>query len=152
MTLRLSTGFVNEAQATGSVKATMEGATGFLIDIYTGNRPASPDMPATGSKLVTVSVDDAGTGMHFEGDPPASGVMVKESSENWSGTIDLSGTAGYFRMRRIADTGLAQSATDARIDGTIASSGADFNLSSLSLIANAPFIISAASFTFPQGL
>lgn len=152
MTLRLSTGFVNEAQATGSVKATMEGSAGFLIDIYSGNRPDSPDMAAIGTKLVTISNAGAGTGIHFEGDAPVAGAMVKETTETWSGTILTNGTAGYFRVRRTTDAGTTLSTSERRVDGTIASSGADFNLSQLSLVAGAPFVIAAASFSFPQGL
>lgn len=65
MALNLSTGLKNAMLASSSCKAAMEGAAGFVIDIYSGSRPASADRAATGTKLITVSLGGAGTGMHF---------------------------------------------------------------------------------------
>jgi hypothetical protein len=150
MTLRLSTGLVNELGATGSLKATMEGGAGFVIDIYSGNRPATPDAAATGVKLCTISNNAAGTGIHFEGDAPVGGAVVKETTETWKGTVLADGTAGYYRMRRTTDAGVALSTTERRIDGAIATSGGDLNLTSLSLVTGAPVEISSFAINIPQ--
>jgi hypothetical protein len=128
----------------------MEGGAGFLIDIYSGSRPATPDEAATGTLLATISNNAAGTGIHFENAAPSSGVMVKESTETWKGTVLADGVAGYYRMRRTTDAGTSLSTTERRIDGAIATTGADLNLTQLSLVTGAPITISSFSITVPQ--
>jgi hypothetical protein len=59
-----------------------------------------------------------------------------------------SGTAGYFRFVAVGDTGVL-STTQARLQGTIATAGADLNLSSVNLTSGADQTIDAANFTLP---
>ena len=61
-----------------------------------------------------------------------------------------SSPAGWFRLREASDAGTAQSTTAARMDGSIATSGAQMNLGSLTLTQGAPFVLTAATFTLPQ--
>jgi hypothetical protein len=148
--LRISTGLANGMCVTSSMKEQLEGASGdgFLIDIYSGTRPATPDLAATGTKLVTISLGSAGTAIHL-GTTAASGVVAKASAETWGGNGLATGTAGYFRIRTGADTGATDSTSAVRIDGTVATSGGDMNLTGTSVAVGAPFIISAASISLP---
>lgn len=150
MTLRLSTGLANALGATASLKTALEGGAGFLIDIYSGQRPASPDEAASGTKLCTISNNAAGTGIHFEGDAPVSGVVVKETTETWKGLCLADGTAGWFRLHLHGETGSGASTTEKRLDGVIATSGGDLNLSSLTMVTSAPVEISSFSITIPR--
>ena len=148
MALRLSTGLVNAIMATSSFKAALEGGAGFLIDIWSGTQPATPDTAASGVLLATVSLASAGTGIHFETAATA-GALPKKVSETWSGNGVATGTAGWFRVRLTTDAGTAATTTLARMDGSIATSGADMNLGSLTVTAGAPFLIPSGSFTLP---
>jgi hypothetical protein len=151
--LRLSTGLVKAMMDTGSFKASLEGGAGFLIDIYTGPRPAAADDAISSGqiKLVTISNNGAGTGMHFEATAPA-GVLPKAIAELWSGAIVANGTAAWFRARLTTDTGINASTTEKRCDGTIAVAGGDLNLENLNCVLGAPFFIGAGTFTLPTGV
>lgn len=150
MALKLSTGLTNALLSTGSLKSVMEGAgaAGFLIDIYSGTRPTSPDNAATGTKLLTLSSDGAGAGAHFAASASA-GALAKLGTETWSGTGLANGTAGYYRLRLTTDAGTSDSSSAVRIDGTIATSGGDLNMTSTTVVSGAPFSVSSASFTMP---
>jgi hypothetical protein len=78
------------------------------------------------------------------------GITIKPG-QTWSGVIGTSGTAGWFRfVGPIADAGAADSAgAFARLDGNIATSGADLNLSNTSLTATATETINSFSPTEP---
>lgn len=154
MPLRLSTGLVDDLCDTGSIKSVFNNAggggdAGFLIDIYTGSQPAAADDASTGTKLVTVSVGGDGTGATFEASA-TDGVLEKTAAETLSGTAVATGTAGWFRLRRKADTGTASSATEQRIDGTCGTSGQQMNLGSLTITSGAPFVLSTLSVTLPK--
>lgn len=148
MTVKISSGLANGLLSGDSFKALVEGGdggAGFLIDIYSGARPASPDLAATGTKLVTLSAAGAGTGLHLAS-AAAGGALAKASAETWQGTGLANGTAGYFRLRTGADTGGAESTTAIRVDGTVATSGGDLNMTSVAVASGAPYIVSAAGF------
>lgn len=153
--MRYSTGAVNFVAATGSYKAAFEGspADGFLIDVWTGVRPASPDdaIPAGCTLLATVSQNAGGNGVHFEGDAPVNGNMVKETSETWLATILANGQAGWFRIhRKTGDTGLSASSSAVRADGSIATAGADWNMVSTEMFAGAPLQVVNFAMAIPK--
>lgn len=84
--------------------------------------------------------------------PPAAGVISKPTSTVWSFNGIAAGTAGWFRLvASVADAGALISAAPylARLDGSIANSGADMNLSNISIAIGAPNTIDAFSFTLP---
>lgn len=151
--LRISTGLAKAVCDTGSIKGQQEGASGFVLDIYSGPRPAAPDdaVAVNNAKLVTVSNNGAGTGIHFDTLAPG-GVLVKAPGETWAGTILADGTGAWFRLREVGDAGTGASATAKRIDGVVAVSGGDLDIDALSFITGAPFSIASASFTFPRGV
>lgn len=153
--MRYSTGAVNHVAGTGSYKSAFEGspADGFLIDVWTGARPTTPDdaIPAGCTLLATVSVNGAGGGLHFEGDAPVNGLLVKETSESWLATVLANGQAGWFRIhRKTGDTGLGASASAVRADGSIATAGADWNMVSTELFANAPLQVQTFALAIPK--
>jgi hypothetical protein len=132
MALKTSTGLRNKLLDNGSLKATF--ALGF-IKFYTGTPPADADAAVTGTLLVTISNNSSGTGINMAAAAVA-GVLAKLASETWSGVNAATGTATYYRHVAVGDDGTL-STTQARIQGTIATAGADMNLSSTSLTAAA---------------
>ena len=81
----------------------------------------------------------------------AAGVLTKDTTQTWSGTAVATGTAGYFRYKSaVADAGaLDSSAVFMRMDGNIATSGANLNMSSTSITSGALQTLSTFSFTVP---
>lgn len=81
----------------------------------------------------------------------AAGVITKDTTQTWSGTAGNSGTAGWFRMKgSVVDAGaLDSSAVFLRMDGNIATSGANMNMSSTTITAAALQTLSTFSFTVP---
>lgn len=85
-------------------------------------------------------------------DEPSAGSIAKPSSAVWSFAGITNGTAGWFRIvGSVADAGSAISAAPyyARLDGSIATSGADLNLSNIAITTGSPNTIDAFSYTTP---
>jgi hypothetical protein len=91
---------------------------------------------------------DAVNGLRF--DSASAGVLSKIGSETWSCNFVADGTAGWFRIRESGDAGTALSTAACRIDGSIATSGGDMTLGSLTCVAGAPFVLPNATITLPQ--
>lgn len=144
MTIKVSTGLRNAVLGTSSLDAALD--LGF-IKIYSGAAPASADDAATGTLLCTISVNSTGTGLTF--DAPSGGVMAKAAAEVWSGVNAASGTAAYYRHVGPADTG-ALSTTEPRLQGSVGTSGADLNLSSVGLTAAATQTIDYYTVAWPS--
>lgn len=144
MTARYSTALVNKMLDTGSFKATLASC---FIDIYSGAQPADANAAPTGTKLVTISVASGGTGMTW--DAAAAGVLPKNSGEVWSGNAIASGTAGWFRIRVAADDLGATGSTYQRCDGSVATSGGEMTVGSLTVTSGAPFVVDAFNVTLP---
>jgi len=81
----------------------------------------------------------------------AAGVITKDSTQTWSGVAVATGTAGWFRYKgSVADAGsLDSSAVFLRMDGNIATSGANMNMSSTTITSGATQTLSTFSFTVP---
>jgi hypothetical protein len=84
---------------------------------------------------------------------PAAGVIAKLASQIWSFNGVAAGTAGWFRLYAsdTADTGALLSAEPyyPRLDGSIAVSGADMNLSNITIAIGAPNTIDSFIYTQP---
>lgn len=148
MALRLSTGLVNKLMDTSPFKTLF--AAGF-IDIYSGTRPtlANDAPPANTVKLATVYSNGTSLGINFEANA-TDGILEKASAETWScASMLATGTATWFRLREASDPGSALSTTACRVDGTVGTSGADMNLTSISFAAGAPLTIGGGQFTLP---
>lgn len=150
MALRLGTNLRNGILNATGIKENLD--LGFLY-IYTGAQPASADAAATGTLLAVISNNGGATGLTF--DAPAAGKLSKASAETWSGTAIASGTAGWFRFQKL-NTDEATTRTDAsgasatnRIDGAIAVSAAQLNLSNTTITTAAVQTISQFDITMP---
>lgn len=122
-----------------------------IFEIYSGPQPADADQIETGAKLVRITVSGgavvpgvATNGLNF--DAPVAGVLSKAAGETWSGTILATGVAGWFRLyTNLYETGAG--ATKVRLDGSVGTSNAQLNVSSLSMVLNASFTIDQFSLT-----
>jgi hypothetical protein len=140
MALRLSDALRNHMLETGSVEAAL--ALGFLI-IYSGSQPASANDASTGVRLATISNASGLVGLTFDAIVTV-GTLPKLAAELWSGIAGATGTAGWFRFEEL-DTDKATTETsadaggaaDKRLDGSIAVSGADLNMSNVSVSTGA---------------
>ena len=134
MTLKVSQGLRDKLMVTGSLKATMD--LGF-IRIYAGAVPATAnDALGAATLLCTISVSSGATGLTFATTVASAGVAQKTAAEVWSGVNAATGTATFYRHVAVGDDGLL-STTQARLQGNIAVSGAELNLSSVALVAAA---------------
>ena len=79
------------------------------------------------------------------------GLITKDVTQTWSGTAVATGTAGWFRYKgSVVDAGaLDSSAVFLRLDGNVATSGANMNMSSTSITSGALQTLSTFSFTVP---
>lgn len=151
MALKLSTGLRNGMlNSTGFTEAFNDG----IIYIYSGPQPSDADAATQGTLLLRITVNNgawsAGSptnGLGF--DAPAAGVISKAAAETWRGLGVTEGTAGWFRLcGNAADAG-GSSTTLPRMDGSVAMSGGDMNLSSVAIVTNAPTTIDTFTFTLP---
>ena len=147
--LRLSTQLRNNLAGTTGFSSTF--ANG-VIEIRSGTQPASADDAVTGTLLGTVTLNSgaftpgvATNGLTFSA--AAAGAVAK--SGVWSFNGVAGGTAGWFRFKGNATDAGASSAVLPRLDGSIAVSGADMNLSNITIAISAPTTIDSFTFTVP---
>lgn len=120
-----------------------------------GTNPNGFVVASTVTTITKTDVNMAGgvaaaNGLSF--DVSATGVMTKLSTQTWSGVNAATGTAGWFRQYgSVADAGAAAASpyTELRIDGAIATSGAEMNLNSTAFTSGATTTLSAWSMTVP---
>lgn len=149
MTVRLSTG----------TRTAIAGTTGLgtlfangVIEIRTGTQPVTADSAVAGVLLGTVTLNSGtftpGTATNGLTFAAANAGSVSKSGV-WSFNGIEAGTAGWFRLKGNAvDTGLL-STTLPRIDGSVATSGADLNLSNIVIAIGAPNTIDQFTLTLP---
>lgn len=150
MTVRLSTGLANLLCGTSGFAAVFEKG---ILEIRSGTQPASADAAATGTLLGTVTL---ASGEFTPGSPtngltfaePAGGSVSKTGT--WSLVGVAAGTAGWFRLKANALDNDALSTTLPRLDGSIAVSGGDMNLSNISIAIGAPTTIDSFTYTQPK--
>lgn len=137
MTQQLSTGLCNKLLDTNCFKTIF--ASGF-VQLYSGTVPATADASIGSAVLqVKVGAPGPGTGLTFASSA-SGGVLAKNGSETWTGTVSNTATVTFFRLVAAADDGTS-STTQARIQGTIGAGGADMNLGTTALVAAAPFTL-----------
>lgn len=147
MTVRLSTG-LRAAMLNGGTEGGMKGAlSGGKIRIYSGPQPISADAPATGTLLGIVTVDGAGGGLHF--DTSTDGTLSKAAAEHWKFNGIAAGTAGWFRFTADGGDPDINSSVEARIDGTIATSGGDVSITNVAITVGSPNTLDVFTFTLP---
>lgn len=81
----------------------------------------------------------------------AAGVLAKKATETWQGTAVATNTAGWFRLKSsIADAGALDAAgAFMRLDGAVATSGAQLNMASTSIVAAAVQTLATFNINFP---
>lgn len=144
MALRLSTGLRQALLGTADFRTEF---TACFLNIYTGSQPSSSDDAATGTLLATIYSDGASVGISF--DAPVAGVIAKAVAQTWSGTSGAEGTAGYFRLWEAAGNPAILSTTESRLDGNIATSGANMNMSNTFVASGAVQTVSTFAVTLP---
>ncbi len=88
---------------------------------------------------------DAVNGLTFAA--PSGGTLSK--SGVWGFTGVAAGTAGWFRMKAAGTDSDGASTTLCRLDGSIAVSGADMNLSNIAIAVGAPTTVDSLTITMP---
>jgi len=126
---------------------------GMVIDIYSGAQPSSADDAETGTKLcrLTVSSGAVTPGSVTNGlrlGDAAAGVIAKETADVWSGQNLASGVAGWFRMYDNNVT-TGASTTAVRMDGSCATSGAQMNMTSTTLVSGVTTTVDSVALTQP---
>lgn len=139
MAIKESTGLRNYRQVTGSLRAAL---TAGFINIYNGAEPATADAALGGATLLcTISVASSGTGITLDA-VAVDGVASKPSGVVWSGVNAATGTAQFYRYVAPGDDGTL-STTQCRVQGRIATAGADINMTSTALVSGATQTLSS---------
>jgi hypothetical protein len=115
--------------------ATALANAGFLV-IYTGSQP-SLDGALTGTLLVTLNLSATA----FGSSSAAAGTCTATANTITNGTAGNTGAAGYHAI-------LASNGTTVVWTGSVGTSGADLNLSSLAVVSGA--IVSCSAYTYSQ--
>ena len=141
MAQKMSTALCNQLLDTNPIKTIF--ASGFVC-LYSGPVPATADAGIitgtnTAVKQVVIGAPGPGTGITFNA-AAAAGVIAKNSTETWNGTVANSATITFYRVVTAADDDTADSGLIyPRIQGTVGAGGADMNLADPALVAAAPF-------------
>lgn len=124
-----------------------------VIRLYSGAQPTDADQAETGTLLCEITLASgvftpgtATNGINFGG--VAGGTIGKASGEVWSGSNVATGTAGWARIYA-NDRTLGASTTKARLDCSVATSGAQLTLTSTSLVSGVTTTIDSAAITMP---
>lgn len=119
---------------------------GKVLRVYSGAVPADASAALGGATLlVEISNDATGVGLTMNAAVTSDGLIEKNSSEVWRGVAVATGSASFFRLVDLADTGVA-STTAERLQGDMAMMGAIFNVSSLTVTAGASLTIQTGVF------
>jgi len=102
------------------------------LQIRTGSQPASADDAASGTLLCTISIT-SGFGSAASG-------SASLASAPETGTAVATGTAGWARLVSGA----------MNIDGSVATSGGDFTINTLSIVSGGSVSLTACTLTMPS--
>ena len=141
--------FVASQSGTDTIIITAKAGMGTLPDGWVVASTATT-LGRTDTNMGTLTAGVAAANGLKWGDS-AAGVLSKLSTQTWSGVAAATGTAGWFRIEASAtDAGGADSTESImRIDGSIATSGAELNMTPTSITSAATQTISSFSLTLP---
>jgi len=132
--IRLSTGLANAMVGDQGMRSAFENE-GMVLNIYAGTPPASADAELDGATLlVQISGGGNGNDLSFEG--PENGVLLKDSNQQWLGTVAADGTPTFYRLQSQSDDG-SSSTTAVRVQGTVGITG-DLKLGTTGLVEGNP--------------
>src|SRR5262245_25582205 len=123
------------AKANAAVDLVDAGSGPGYVELRTGSQPASPQTPATGTLLATVTLNDPAYG------DAAVGVCTLDVTPEPTETAVATGTAGWARMY--------DSAGNAVFDGECGTSGKFVNLATVSVVSGTDVTITSGSYTQP---
>lgn len=129
---KFSTGLRDDMLDTSPFKTLMDG--GFLV-LYNGTAPATADAALSGNTVLLTYSDNGGAGGLDFAASASGGILTKDLTQVWKGTVAVTGVTTFWRFILAADTG-ALSTTENRIQGTVGTVAADLNMASLSLTAS----------------
>ena len=151
MTIKLSTGLRNKLCGTTGFSGTFVNGVAY---IYSGPQPLTADTAVSGTLLGIVTKNAgaftfgvATNGLNF--DSAANGIVSKAAADAWQFVGIAAGTAGYFRLMANATDNLGASTTLPRMDGTCGVTGADMNISNISIEIGTPNTVDVFTFTVP---
>lgn len=149
MALQLSTGLRSQLLDTNPFRTIFN--LGFL-SIYSnsGALPVSADAALVGGThvlLCRISNNNTTTGLTFAS-AAINGVITKTLAETWSKAAVASGTAAFYRLEAVGDTGVL-STTQPRVQGLCGLAGAELNLATLALVSTTVYFVDNYSFTLP---
>jgi hypothetical protein len=127
-----------DADVIASVEAADALANGGYIAVYTGSQPAL-DGALTGTQLAEAQFSATA----FGAATASGGTVTATANTITSGTIANTGTAGYFAILKSDNSTVVMT-------GSVGTSGADLNLSTLSFVSGATFSVSSFTWSQPQ--
>jgi hypothetical protein len=138
MATRLPTAARNAA-ADAVVDLADAGSGAATVQVRTGSQPASANDAATGTLLVTITLNDPAFGA------ASSGVATLDVDPALTATAVATGTAGWFRM--LDSTGATV------MDGAVTATGGggDLTLASTSIASGTEVSITSGTVTMPAG-
>lgn len=134
MAITLATAVASD-MADAVIAAASAGAGAPTLKVYTGSKPANVETAVTGTLLATFTLTDPAAAA------AAAGVATFDFDPDISATVAADGTAGYFRIADSDGTGV--------LDGTVGTSGADFNVSSTTWTTGGLVSLTAGTLTQP---
>lgn len=146
---------INRSQSSPEYTATSSGAVVTIIAKRgAGAAPNTFVVSGTLSTITATYTDFAGGVNSANGlrmGVATGGTIVKHPTDTWTGVGAANGTAGWFRFIGAVADGNGTDALEAeiRIDGQIATSGAELNLPSLSVATSAVQTITSLQFSLP---
>lgn len=150
---------INDNPANVLVVASAVGAVITLTAKYGLGAAINGAAVVSGATTITTSDVNMGSGVAgvsavngLQWGDASANVIVKDPNQVWQGTAVADGTAGWFRIEAaVADAGAADSSESVlRLDGSIATSGADLTMGSTAIANTAIQTVSAFSLTFPS--
>ena len=146
---------INRAKTAPEYTATSAGAVVTISALPgTGASVNGYVVSATTSTITATTANPSGgvnqaNGLKF--DPVVTGVLSKQATQTWSGLNVATGTAGWFRQYgSVADSKAVDSNGVAiRLDGAIATSGAEMNLNSTAFTTGATTTLANWSMLIP---
>lgn len=137
MAVRFATATRNAAQDARAAKVDGGAGPGYL-EVRTGAQPANANTAASGTLLVTITLDDPAFGAGS-----SAGVLTADVSGTPTGTAVATGTAGWGRIY--------DSAGNAVVDGSVTASGGggDFIISSTSITSGQDVELTSLTITDP---
>jgi hypothetical protein len=112
------------------------GASG-LLRIYDGSQPANPGTAVTTQTLLAELACSATFA------PGASSGVLTANTITTDSSANATGSASWYRLCTSGGTGV--------VDGSVATSGADLNFNTTSIVAGGPVAVTSFTYTAPGG-